>query len=110
MIRRPPRSTRRLTLFPYTTLFRSFGSLERNGIGSFEFRKNHLAARAANDVFFPRVHFFREKRALMVSGQNVRFRAMELSGAATKAVNKESPQDSIKLLVFFSSHPCVSPS
>src|SRR6184192_4485741 len=24
MIRRPPRSTRRLTLFPYTTLFRSF--------------------------------------------------------------------------------------
>src|SRR6184192_4780294 len=25
MIRRPPRSTRRLTLFPYTTLFRSIG-------------------------------------------------------------------------------------
>src|SRR6184192_4646366 len=25
MIRRPPRSTRRLTLFPYTTLFRSTG-------------------------------------------------------------------------------------
>ena len=25
MIRRPPRSTQRLTLFPYTTLFRSFG-------------------------------------------------------------------------------------
>src|SRR6184192_804572 len=25
MIRRPPRSTRRLTLFPYTTLFRSLG-------------------------------------------------------------------------------------
>src|SRR6188768_4393179 len=25
MIRRPPRSTRRLTLFPYTTLFRSPG-------------------------------------------------------------------------------------
>src|SRR6188768_2346454 len=25
MIRRPPRSTRRLTLFPYTTLFRSDG-------------------------------------------------------------------------------------
>src|SRR6184192_4970902 len=25
MIRRPPRSTRRLTLFPYTTLFRSAG-------------------------------------------------------------------------------------
>src|SRR6184192_4291066 len=28
MIRRPPRSTRRLTLFPYTTLFRSLNSLD----------------------------------------------------------------------------------
>src|SRR6184192_4701364 len=27
MIRRPPRSTRRLTLFPYTTLFRSLRSV-----------------------------------------------------------------------------------
>src|SRR5881628_3421249 len=27
MIRRPPRSTRQSTLFPYTTLFRSFGAL-----------------------------------------------------------------------------------
>src|SRR3546814_14992342 len=26
MIRRPPRSTRTATLFPYTTLFRSFGN------------------------------------------------------------------------------------
>src|SRR3546814_9677966 len=29
MIRRPPRSTRTDTLFPYTTLFRSFPALER---------------------------------------------------------------------------------
>src|SRR3546814_5304449 len=29
MIRRPPRSTRTDTLFPYTTLFRSYGLLER---------------------------------------------------------------------------------
>src|SRR6184192_3602206 len=28
MIRRPPRSTRRLTLFPYTTLFRSHAPVE----------------------------------------------------------------------------------
>src|SRR3546814_11415463 len=28
MIRRPPRSTRTDTLFPYTTLFRSFGGFE----------------------------------------------------------------------------------
>src|SRR3546814_17542937 len=30
MIRRPPRSTRTDTLFPYTTLFRSFGNLWGN--------------------------------------------------------------------------------
>src|SRR3546814_2414316 len=29
MIRRPPRSTRTDTLFPYTTLFRSYGGVER---------------------------------------------------------------------------------
>src|SRR3546814_13521742 len=31
MIRRPPRSTRTDTLFPYTTLFRSVGDRERRG-------------------------------------------------------------------------------
>src|SRR3546814_13486103 len=30
MIRRPPRSTRTDTLFPYTTLFRSLGAVDRN--------------------------------------------------------------------------------
>src|SRR3546814_2250726 len=36
MIRRPPRSTRTDTLFPYTTLFRS--SLRRPPLGSFDRR------------------------------------------------------------------------
>src|SRR3546814_19035556 len=31
MIRRPPRSTRTYTLFPYTTLFRSAGLMEHEG-------------------------------------------------------------------------------
>src|SRR5881409_558249 len=31
MIRRPPRSTRETTLFPYTTLFRSFESVVQDG-------------------------------------------------------------------------------
>src|SRR3546814_1350262 len=34
MIRRPPRSTRTDTLFPYTTLFRSFGFLVGSMIGT----------------------------------------------------------------------------
>src|SRR3546814_3871990 len=33
MIRRPPRSTRTDTLFPYTTLFRSAGAQEAGGMG-----------------------------------------------------------------------------
>src|SRR3546814_3679087 len=33
MIRRPPRSTRTDTLFPYTTLFRSLGELLRHCLG-----------------------------------------------------------------------------
>src|SRR3546814_5526848 len=35
MIRRPPRSTRTDTLFPYTTLFRSAGSAKRRGMAMF---------------------------------------------------------------------------
>src|SRR3546814_8191389 len=34
MIRRPPRSTRTDTLFPYTTLFRSRGTLDSRGRGN----------------------------------------------------------------------------
>src|SRR3546814_14148386 len=33
MIRRPPRSTRTDTLFPYTTLFRSIASVKRDAVG-----------------------------------------------------------------------------
>src|SRR6184192_2011228 len=40
MIRRPPRSTRRLTLFPYTTLFRSLARA----------RPGHGAAHAAKEI------------------------------------------------------------
>src|SRR3546814_7162653 len=46
MLRRPPRSTRTYTLFPYTTLFRSVGlqaALAHSDLG----RKAHLVARAA---------------------------------------------------------------
>src|SRR3546814_2520605 len=35
MIRRPPRSTRTDTLFPYTTLFRSISDLDANGLPGF---------------------------------------------------------------------------
>src|SRR3546814_1783275 len=37
MIRRPPRSTRTYTLFPYTTLFRSWGAHTQRSIENFPF-------------------------------------------------------------------------
>src|SRR3546814_6673073 len=46
MIRRPPRSTRTDTLFPYTTLFRSFGELAVHR------RDAEPAARQGGDLFF----------------------------------------------------------
>src|SRR3546814_3225637 len=42
MIRRPPRSTRTDTLFPYTTLFRSRGVAGRHAVG--EVRRAHDVA------------------------------------------------------------------
>src|SRR3546814_6099659 len=54
MIRRPPRSTRTDTLFPYTTLFRSTGGPEprargagARGVGH---RRGALGGACANDV------------------------------------------------------------
>src|SRR3546814_1814198 len=46
MIRRPPRSTRTDTLFPYTTLFRSLGPPPL-GAGA-RIERNHVALEAAN--------------------------------------------------------------
>src|SRR3546814_4055974 len=45
MIRRPPRSTRTDTLFPYTTLFRSTGGLR--GKGHWHHKVGHGSRRAA---------------------------------------------------------------
>src|SRR3546814_6175070 len=48
MIRRPPRSTRTDTLFPYTTLFRSL--TEKRGVAEVERLKNVLAEVAPEAV------------------------------------------------------------
>src|SRR3546814_4752541 len=51
MIRRPPRSTRTDTLFPYTTLFRSLNSAGGNAVGNeaWEFMMGADANRATVD-------------------------------------------------------------
>src|SRR3546814_2829556 len=48
MIRRPPRSTRTDTLFPYTTLFRSLEPAPRSGLGD-QGVEVELAVRAMGD-------------------------------------------------------------
>src|SRR3546814_16674488 len=45
MIRRPPRSTRTDTLFPYTTLFRSGSGMSFHNLGE---RGPHVTARSAD--------------------------------------------------------------
>src|SRR3546814_9194639 len=49
MIRRPPRSTRTDTLFPYTTLFRSVGRLKINPLANWS-RQDIAAYFAAHDL------------------------------------------------------------
>src|SRR3546814_10832989 len=53
MIRRPPRSTRTDTLFPYSTLFRSLGYAQSNngsGRGSSSFRWREKEIRIRRDI------------------------------------------------------------
>src|SRR3546814_10637635 len=49
MIRRPPRSTRTDTLFPYTTLFRSEGLAEPGGVAISDGVHEHLRGRVGID-------------------------------------------------------------
>src|SRR3546814_4000224 len=50
MIRRPPRSTRTDTLFPYTTLFRSGLRAPRNDVQDVRVPRAHGCARAAEAI------------------------------------------------------------
>src|SRR3546814_20070287 len=53
MIRRPPRSTRTDTLFPYTTLFRSICEcLDENGRAHHAFAPATIAAHSASSITF----------------------------------------------------------
>src|SRR3546814_16985220 len=57
MIRRPPRSTRTDTRFPYTTLFRSWGTKlaidminERGGVAGYKIQATYADAQSKTDV------------------------------------------------------------
>src|SRR3546814_14103267 len=64
MIRRPPRSTRTDTLFPYTTLFRSLSALGRHFTQLHRIASAQAAGAAPEQALRslrPRPHFKREK-------------------------------------------------
>src|SRR3546814_10578149 len=72
LIRRPPRSTRTDTLFPYTTLFRS----RRDGCiyNSFFVSRTlmpRLASRAQDFLTFHVVELFKEAQALQAAGRDI---------------------------------------
>src|SRR3546814_14822781 len=83
MIRRPPRSTRTDTLFPYTTLFRSIGR-RRWGMG--EIVGNRLQRRRSDqgDGWMRGAHLGPKRRIELVPHQPVR--AMEQKGIVAQEV------------------------
>src|SRR3546814_5433020 len=60
MIRRPPRSTRTDTLFPYTTLFRSARFLRPDGEEGDEVQQLVACANDAGEAGFVEAHFLEE--------------------------------------------------
>src|SRR3546814_19607967 len=72
MIRRPPRSTRTDTLFPYTTLFRSIGGVRLHKVGRIGLRGGDrgLDAAETDALFGPDIGFQpqRPRRVAKVDG------------------------------------------
>src|SRR3546814_19177443 len=91
MIRRPPKSTRADTLFPYTTLFRSHGALYP-GLALqrlHRFLHRRAAGQLAHADGFGLVGRNAERHALLLEAQNVKlqlrtrdFRALQLDDTA----------------------------
>src|SRR3546814_8365785 len=76
MIRRPPRSTRTDTLFPYTTLFRSHLSIIRRSW--FDSRRQHDQRRGFADAGAARRNGFRGGLAAALAGERSEENTSEL--------------------------------
>src|SRR3546814_20625302 len=78
MIRRPPRSTRTDTLFPYTTLFRSHGELgQPDRIRSLAAQPNHAVVQLGDRLFGQLVRAQRAAHARQRLGTNQQLRSEE---------------------------------
>src|SRR3546814_14089931 len=63
MIRRPPRSTRTDTLFPYTTLFRSFSALVFLALPYVTLHRQHIEVTILTDRFPPAIRRWTDRLA-----------------------------------------------
>src|SRR3712207_8518069 len=93
MIRRPPRST----LFPYTTLFRSFKSLESAGVDYVLVHTRENFEPALSDVFFNELGLPNPKHYLGVRAETVG----EQNGQDRKSTRLNSSHANNSYAVFF---------
>src|SRR3546814_6219668 len=75
MIRRPPRSTRTDTLFPYTTLFRSQGGVDGRHLAELRGQVLELAPQHRDRAVAQFTHFHHQQRVPTAEGV-----AQELAG------------------------------
>src|SRR3546814_3339624 len=86
MIRRPPRSTRTDTLFPYTTLFRSL--FDQTGVGALAARDHHHSG----SVFIEAMHDAGARqrcKARIAKQQRIHQRAVGIAGARSEEHTSE---------------------
>src|SRR3546814_12992565 len=94
MILRPPRSTRTDTLFPYTTLFRSLGSLEK--IGAAPNRRGTLVAFTPDIEIFGELKFkparlyrLARSKAYLFAGVEIRWKC------APELITDDTPAEAV---------------
>src|SRR3546814_13073333 len=82
MIRRPPRSTRTDTLFPYTTLFRSFSANNQEGVGNRQAASGGRCTIAPGKYFdgTGRIEARQDRRLVHARGNAAPLRAADSSG------------------------------
>src|SRR3546814_2732512 len=95
MIRRPPRSTRTDTLFPYTTLFRSNYQVEAQDLGS----ALRSVGRASNSEIFFETSIVKGKQAPALNGRYTPREAVDalLRGTNLVALDRRSEEHTSEL-------------
>src|SRR6059058_5257536 len=98
MIRRPPRSTRRYTLFPYTTLFRSLGSSAeavdvdrgRSPLGAGRRSEEHTSElQSRNDISYAVFCLKKKKHKFFTFGYNKKNATYQITARDFKKIKEQ---------------------